>query len=440
MVRRDCYRTMKALLLYCKYRTYDSLDTQPCNCYNLAAAIGHTCAIHYPPMKRIEFVFFDAGGGHRSAATALKLAIESRQIPWDVQMMNLQEELDKLDILRRLTGIRIQEAYNWMLRSGWTLGSAQVLRVLQATIWLHHKLLLKLLTKYWKKASPDMVVSFVPHFNRLMGESFEIAFPGRPMVTVLTDLANYFPDFWMERREQYFICGTDLAERQALKFTGARDRVFRASGMILHPRYYEPQTADRAAGRAALGLRADLATGLVLFGGYGSGTIEKIVDRLDKTTLPVQLILICGRNEKLRARLAARKTRMLIFVEGFTTNIPYYMHLSDFFIGKPGPGSVSEAIAMKLPVIVECNAWTLPQERYNATWVAENQVGIAVKNFRAIVPAVEQLLSDATLDRFRANAAALPNRAVFEIPDILKTILERSATTSPPLAKVAECR
>ncbi len=391
-------------------------------------------------MKHIEFVFFDAGGGHRSAATALRLAIESRQPDWDVQLMNLQEELDKLDVLRRLTGIRIQDFYNSMLRTGWTLGSSKMLLLLQATIRVYHGALVKLLTKYWRSVSPDMVVSFVPHFNRVLGESFQIAFPGRPFVTILTDLANYPPNFWMERREQDFICGTDFAERQALAFTACPERVFRASGMILHPRFYEPQTADRAAARAALGLGANLPTGLVLFGGFGSSTIERILDRLDKADLPVQLILICGRNEKVRARLAARRTRIPIFVEGFTTNIPYYMHLSDFFIGKPGPGSVSEAIAMRLPVIVECNAWTLPQERYNATWVTENQVGIAVKNFRRIVPAVEQLLRNNTLERFRANAAALENRAVFEIPDILRRILERSAASPAPLAKAAECR
>jgi len=75
-------------------------------------------------MKRIEFVFFDAGGGHRSAATALQMAVASRNLPWDVHLLNLQESLDKLDILRRFTGIRIQDFYNKMLASGWTLGSA----------------------------------------------------------------------------------------------------------------------------------------------------------------------------------------------------------------------------------------------------------------------------------------------------------------------------
>jgi hypothetical protein len=60
------------------------------------------------------------------------------------------------------------------------------------------------------------------------------------------------------------------------------------------------------------------------------------------------------------------------------------MALSDFFIGKPGPGSISEAMAMHLPVIIERNIWTLPQERYNADWVIEKKVGFVLPNFREI--------------------------------------------------------
>ncbi len=60
------------------------------------------------------------------------------------------------------------------------------------------------------------------------------------------------------------------------------------------------------------------------------------------------------------------------------------MQLADFFIGKPGPGSLSEALAMHLPVIVERNAWTLPQERYNADWVLENEVGLVLPEFSTI--------------------------------------------------------
>ena len=117
--------------------------------------------------------------------------------------------------------------------------------------------------------------------------------------------------------------------------------------------------------------------------------------------------------------------------KGFTTKVNYYMQLADFFIGKPGPGSVSEALAMKLPVIVECNAWTLPQERYNAVWIVEKEVGLVLKNFRKIDEAVAQLIEPATLARYRANAAALHNRAVFEIPEMLQKILDESHGPQP---------
>ena len=76
--------------------------------------------------------------------------------------------------------------------------------------------------------------------------------------------------------------------------------------------------------------------------------------------------------------MRAMPRRIAMHVEGFTREVPRFMRLADFFIGKPGPGSISEAVAMGLPVIIERNHWTLPQERYNADWVEEQGVGIAL--------------------------------------------------------------
>jgi 1,2-diacylglycerol 3-beta-galactosyltransferase len=123
------------------------------------------------------------------------------------------------------------------------------------------------------------------------------------------------------------------------------------------------------------------------------------------------------------------KTRIPKHVEGFTKDIPYYMALSDFFIGKPGPGSISEALSKRLPVIIDCNAWTLPQERYNAEWVLEKQVGIVVKSHRQIASAVAQLLQPGQLSRFKEHAAAMNNRAIFEIPKIFEKILSNASAT-----------
>jgi hypothetical protein len=381
-------------------------------------------------MLRIEFVFFDAGGGHRAAATALDIAIRDQQRPWLVRLTNLQELLDKLDILKKYAGIRIEDFYNWMLRSGYTLGSIQLMKVLQAVIRAYHGAIVRMLEARWKETQPDMVVSFVPHFNRALGESFRLAYPKRPFVTVLTDVADYPPHFWIERQSQYFVCGSDHAVSQARSMGHPADHIFQTSGMILHPRFYEPPIEDKVAERVKLGLQPDLPTALVLFGGFGSGVMLEIAERLDRSSLELQLIFICGKNEKLARVLRERTSRLPHFVEGFTTRVNQYMQTADFFIGKPGPGSVSEALAMHLPVIVERNAWTLPQERYNADWILENEVGEVLNSFRQIVPAVARLIDPPTLMRYRANAAAMNNQAVFEIPDIFQRILEHSHSSA----------
>jgi glycosyl transferase family 28 len=375
-------------------------------------------------MDRIEFCFFDAGGGHRAAATALETAIRSQRRPWEIRLTNLQELLDPLDFVRKYAGIRIQDVYNTMLQRGWTLGSAQIMKVLQLVIRMHHRSTVRLLETHWKETRPDLLVSFVPHFNRALQESFERAFPGRPFVTVLTDLADYPPHFWIERQPQYFVCGTDRAVAQARAMGHPDERIFRASGMILNPRFYEAPVENPLAERERLGLRPDLPAGLVLFGGHGSKAMREIAERLNRSKLDLQLILICGKNEALANELKGLAWRVPHFIEGFTTKVNYYMQLSDFFIGKPGPGSVSEALAMHLPVIVECNAWTLPQERYNTVWVVEKEVGVVLHDFTTIETAVAKLTEPAALSRYRANTAKLENRAVFEVADILSTILQ----------------
>ncbi len=376
-------------------------------------------------MKKLDFLFFDAGGGHRSAANALRLAFEREGRPWDVHLVNLQEILDPLDVFRKLTGLRLQDVYNLMLKKGWTLGSPQLTAAMHLLIRLYHRKQVALLEQHWRASRPDMVVSLIPNFNRALAESVARAIPGVPFVTVITDIADYPPHFWIERESQYIVCGSERAVEQAHALGHSDNRIFHTSGMILHPRFYEPVQADRRTERERLGLDPDRPTGLVLFGGQGNRVMLEIAERLDRSGLDLQLILICGRNEKLRDRLRTANLRLPRFVEGFTTEVPYYMHLSDFFVGKPGPGSISEALAMKLPVIVERNAWTLPQERYNAEWVAERGVGMVVPSFRRIGEAVARLLEPAAFARFRERAAAVDNRAVFEIPGILASILDR---------------
>jgi hypothetical protein len=376
-------------------------------------------------MKTVELVFFDAGGGHRSAANALCAVVQRQDRPWEMKMMNLQELLDEMDIFRKLTGVRMQDIYNQLLRRGWTIGSPALMKGMHGVIRTLHSKQVKLLANYWKSNQPDMVVSVIPNFNRAIYQAVQRVMPKVPMVTILTDMADYPPHFWIERQLQYLICGTQRAYDQAIKLAHAPERVFRTSGMILNPRYYEPVTVDRGPDRATLGLYPDLPTALMMFGGEGSAAMLDIARKLDTSGLDVQIIAICGKNKKLEAAMRAMTSRIPIHVEGFTREVPRFMRLADFFIGKPGPGSISEAVAMGLPVIIERNHWTLPQERYNADWVEEHGVGISLHSFRReVMGAVKKMLDPERRCEFVKAVEQQRNRAVFEIPEILEKILK----------------
>jgi len=374
-------------------------------------------------MKRLDFIFFDAGGGHRAAANGLRRVMEQQGRPYEIRMVNLQELLDSIDIFRKITGLRLQDVYNVFLKNGWTLGSGPLMAGMHGVIRLFHPQQVRVLEKFWLQSRPDMVVSLVPNFDRALCESLQKTLPAVPFVTILTDIADYPPHFWIERQDQYFICGSDKAVEQALALGHSPAKVHQVSGMILNPRFYEIEPlspARRAAERVSLGFDPELPVGLELFGGEGAAVMLQIAKDLDDR----QLLAICGHNAKLAEKLSALPHRAAMFVEGFTKEVPRYMQLADYFIGKPGPGSISEAVAMRLPAIVERNSWTLPQERYNTEWVREQGVGIVLPNFRGIARAVQELLVPSTYARFRTATERIHNRAVFEIPDILESILQ----------------
>src|SRR6267142_759818 len=371
-------------------------------------------------MRKLTIVFFDAGGGHRNAAEALKSSLETQPQPWNVRLLNLQEQLDSIDVIRRATGIRIQEGYNLILRKGWTRPTPQLLVLLRGLVRLYHGRVVSVLERYWRENPTDLVLSVIPLFNRALAESIGHATPRTAFATLLTDLADCPPHFWIEPESEFLICGTERAEQQALETGHARHRVFRTSGMILKPKFYEQPSVDVVAERKRMGLDPELPTGIVMFGGHGAPVMLEIAKRLNAGLQRVQLIMICGHNEKLRTGLHAMQTQAPMLVEGFTSNVANYMSVADFFIGKPGPGSISEALQFHLPVIVECNSATLPQERYNAEWVTEKGYGIVVPSFRKIAPAVQRFLAPATFNEFRLKVNQYCNRALFEVPPILE--------------------
>lgn len=350
--------------------------------------------------KIVDLVYFNAGGGHRAAALALEEVIRMQGRPWQVRLIDLMEVLDPRGRLRKLTGL------------------AQELRLLQAMVRLGHGPMLRTLQQHWLATEPDLVVSLVPHFNRVLCESLGTTLPGVPFATVLTDMADHPPHCWIEPgQRQHLICGTPHAAAQA-RGAGCPDhRVWPTSGLVLRPAFYRTAENDRSAALKALGLNAARRTGLVMFGAGGSSQMIGIAKALPD----VQLILLCGDNDALAHSLRVLPTQAAHAVVAFTPEVRRYMDLADFFIGKPGPGGLSEAVHMGLPILTFENQWTPPRERFNAQWVRERGVGLVLNSVRSIRPGTLEMIGH--LPEFQARVRQIDNHAVFEVADILASLM-----------------
>jgi len=291
------------------------------------------------------------------------------------------------------------------------------LRIFQAMIRLTLPKLKKKLRSFWGSNPPNLVVSLVPNFNKVMYEALRDELPGVPYVTVLTDMADYPPHFWMEpRQDQYIVCGTAYAASQAAALGYAQRSIITTSGMILRPDFYRRPIVDKAARLAELGLQPHLPTGLIMFGGHGSAEMLQIAKALPDR----QLIFVAGHNTALAKKMAAQSASTLHHVMNFVKDIYLVMHLCDYFVGKPGPGSLSEAVHMGLPVITFRNASTMPQERYNTVWLEENRLGKVIASVSELSGAVEALLSELPL--YHGQVQQMNNQAVFEVVDALGAI------------------
>jgi 1,2-diacylglycerol 3-beta-galactosyltransferase len=371
-----------------------------------------------------------ASGGHYATYNALRSVIKQQQLPWELNVVDVESfaerltEQKKIFDIFKLFGTSAGEFVNQAQQKNWKILQKLTNPLIKLLVKLNYGVAVSLTGELWRNQQPDLVVSVLPLYNKIIWESLQRVKPGTPVATILTDFADSPPAFWIEPKTgMYVMCATEKAKEQARHLGVQENLIIKTSGMIIHPRFYEPITCDRNAERERLSLDPDCLTGLVLFGGCGSNQMLEIAQCLECFGQKLQLIFLCGRNQEVALALRESQGLQKRFITTFTTEIPYYMHLADFFIGKPGPGSLSEALAMKLPVIVEHNFGTLPQEQYNAEWLREKQVGLVIPNFRHIQKAVEQFLEPENFARYRANVSAINNRAVFEIPEILQQIL-----------------
>lgn len=387
----------------------------------------------------VNVVTGQGGGGHYATYHALRAVAEQRGLPWQFQVTDMDEMITNLSQQNQIKnayemfGFSGHDLYNLMVKGGWTWLWPLKMRLNKLLVKLNHDIGVKIFETYWGEQQPDLVVSVMPLYNKGLWESLQKAKPGAPYVTVLTDFADCPPAFWLDPDAgNFLVCGTQRAADQARDLGIADQRIIETSGLVIHPSFYADSLPEEshARQRQQLGLAPDRPTGLVMFGGNGSDVMLKIARRLETFQDQIQLIFICGHNQALSEALRLYKGPQKRAIVGFTDAMADYMRLSDFFIGKPGNVSVSEALAMKLPVITECNVATMSQERYCAEWVSENKVGLVISTFQKIDQAVAELIRPEVYGGYRSNLARFNNQAVFEVTDGLQKILEKAYSGS----------
>ncbi|HLX56331.1 MAG TPA: glycosyltransferase [Ktedonobacteraceae bacterium] len=354
--------------------------------------------------RTILFLIADTGAGHRSAANAIRNAItiiaqRERQArlahrqegnergsgetdtpgastasslpPYRVEIVDVFEEYSRFPLREamKLYGPAIR--YNPRLYGQvfHLSNQAQSISAVQTMATpLIHKGLLRLIST----VQPDVIVSIHPLLNHVTLRALQDLAFHIPFITVVTDLVSLHYS-WFAPGADAYIVPTERA-RQIYVERGLDPRRVHMLGMPIDPRF-TLLTESKQELQRKLGLEPGIPVVLLVGGGDGAGGLRSSVQAISQAHLPVQLLIVAGRNTRLYMHLQRIRSSLRVPAKifGFVHNMPEMMRASDVIITKAGPGTICEALACELPIIL--SAYVPGQEEGNVTFVTENQVG-----------------------------------------------------------------
>ncbi|HAL61798.1 MAG TPA: galactosyldiacylglycerol synthase [Chloroflexi bacterium] len=338
----------------------------------------------------------DVGGGHRSVALALAEALEPFHVKVSIVDVIAQGLPSPLNRIGGLYGPLVNGApLIWHALYHLTEGQWRTGFLLRCLKPLFFKRLISLLAT----TNPDVVVSTHPLANHLTVWALQRT-RRVPVVTMITDLVTLHP-LWICSEVDLCLVPTEEARREALNWgiPGAKVKVVGLPVGLA----FTKRVSDRDAVRAELGLARHLFTVLISGGGEGIGELWALVKAVAKAGLGVQLIVVAGRNRKLKDRLEERAWEIPIHVTGFTERMPALMRAADCIITKAGPSTMSEALVCGLPLIITS---AIPgQEEANVDYVVQSGAGIYTPTPEKAVAALKEFIaSPGTLEQMRKAA------------------------------------
>lgn len=265
---------------------------------------------------------------------------------------------------------------------------------------------------YLEEFKPDVIVSthvFVTVTLNRMAKHRPI---NAKLISIVTDFTIH--PTWEQARSDYFITASELLDFQAVKKWGTTKNVL-SLGIPVHPKFSDKLSKQEA--RKTLGID-DKFTVLVMMGsmGYGTHTIEAL-EKLDKLKEKLQILIVCGSNEKLKNKISEMTWRKKVSVYGFVDNVDVLMDACDCIITKPGGLSTSEALAKGLPILM---LNPIPgQEDRNREFMLNNGLAMGISESFGVDEAVYQLIHGS----FKMKQLK-DNVAYFAKPDATKELCE----------------
>jgi UDP-N-acetylglucosamine:LPS N-acetylglucosamine transferase len=344
---------------------------------------------------KILILSSDTGGGHRSAAKTIAEGIERL---WQgesaaVRIIRGVEESHK--ITQRCVNL-----YNWILRNkqGWMKYLYwAVNRFRPETREFFYKRCFGYFKDLFEKWCLHVVVSVHPLTQHLIARVLkELGLAKQvPLVTVVTDPCYGFWKAWACDDVALYLVANDDARDQLIDYGVSPDRI-KVSGMPVNPKFHEVNEIDAQFARRAYGLDPDKFTVFLNAGWIGGGNIPQIFRELVRGELDVQAIFLAGKNEELRkeAEEIARSARFPVKVIGYSNEIEKLMQSANVMVSKLGGLTTFEALACRLPIIVDGITPPMPQEAGTVRLIERKGAGILLRDSTEIVSTIRSLASD----------------------------------------------
>ena len=319
---------------------------------------------------RVLILFSDTGGGHRAAARALTDALKQLDPTCEVTVADPLISQGPA-VVGRLAALYSPLIQRSRVAWGAVYHSSNTKATFAAIRAVFGRAVRNVIVDLVEKHDPDVILSVHPLLNHVAHQAILKCGRPRALMTVITDLVDFHRG-WTFSRADLVVAPTELARKVALRRRVPPDRV-KLLGLPVDLRFRPPAPGEKRALRRRFGLDETRFTVLVMGGAAGVGNLLKQVRVLAWEPQQWQVVAVCGRNEKLRRRLARVRFATPTLVLGFVDFMPELMRASDVVVTKAGPGAIAEALATGVPVLI--TGFLPGQESPNVDFVVESGFG-----------------------------------------------------------------